>query len=236
MTPNELIDCPYCCEPIRRQAVRCKHCHAVLSGPEAFKQNFWTSGGDRSVILGGQIGHLEGGIHVTLGEIDSVDETTKKELVKRYERQVHDFPETAQYQFALGLSYLDQGLYDRAATHLERALGKTSQEADLLYYLALARLAGRFPRALKLASIQELESLLMAAIRLNDGAAHYRLLLAAIKYDYYALNGLRVPPPAVESLLYDATTSEVDRREVRVMLRHVRLPSGPLLSVVNKLC
>lgn len=236
MTLNELINCPYCCEPIRRQAIRCKHCHADLSGSGTQKQTFSTVGGDGSLNLGGYFGHIEGGIHFsTLGELDSVDETTKKDLLKRYERQVRDFPGTAQYQFALGLSYLDQSLYDQAATYLERTLGKTTREADLLYYLSLARLAGRRPRALKLASIQELERLLMAAIRLNDRVAHYRLLLAAIKFDYYALNGLRVPPPAVENLLHDAARRDVDRREIGVMLRHVSLPSSALLSTIKQL-
>jgi tetratricopeptide (TPR) repeat protein len=237
MTLNELIDCPYCCEPIRRQASRCKHCHADLSGPAANKQVFSTAGGAGSLNLGGHFGHIEGGIHFsTLGELDSVDETTKNILLKRYEQQVRDFPETAQYQFALGLSYLDQNLYDRAATHLERALGKTTKEANLLYYLSLARLGGRHPRALKSSCIQELERFLMAAIRLDDRAAHCRLLLAAIKFDYYALNGLRVPPPAVEDLLYEAARMEVDRREIRVMLRHVSLPNGRFLSVIKQFC
>lgn len=236
MSLNE-INCPYCCELIHRQAIRCKHCHADLSRPDTLKQNYSTVGGDASLNLGGYFGHIEGGINFsTLSELDSADERSKRELLERYERQVRDFPEKAQYQFALGLSYLDQGLYDHAATHLERALGKTTKEADLLYYLCLARLSGRYPRALKLASIQELERYLIAAIRLNDSAAHYRLLLAAIKHDYYSLNGLRVPPPAAETLLHEASRREVDRREIKAMLRHMKLPNSPILYAIQQLC
>lgn len=237
MIQNELIDCPYCCEPIRRQARRCRHCHADLSGPGADKQVFSTAGGVGSLNLGGHFGHIEGGIHFsTLGELDSVDEATKTKLLKQYELQVRDFPEAAQYQFALGLSYLDQGLYERATIYLERSLGKTSKEADLRYYLSLALLAGRYPRALKLASIQELESLLITAIRLNDRAAHYSLLLAAVKFDFYSLSGLRVPPPSIADLLHDATRRDVDCREMRAMLRHVSLTHSPPLTFIKQLC
>lgn len=124
MSLDELIDCPYCCEPIRPQARRCKHCHADLSGPAVNQQaRDNTATGKGSLNVSGNIGHIAGDIHIsTLSELESIDETTKKDLLTRYERQVRDFPEAAQCQYALGLSYLDQGLYDRAAIHFERAL------------------------------------------------------------------------------------------------------------------
>jgi hypothetical protein len=149
-----------------------------------------------------------------------------------YEKEVRDHPEKAQYHFALGLSYLDQSLYDLSAASLQRALGKTTHEADILYYLALALIGGRRPRTLKLAKVRQLESYLTAAIGLEE-KPQYKLLLAVIKYDYYACNGLRVPPPAVDQLLSEATRCEIDSGEARLMLLHVPLPGGDLLSAIQ---
>jgi hypothetical protein len=130
------------------------------------------------------------------------------------------------------LSYLDQGLYQLSVASLRRALGKTLDESDLLYYLALALLGGQRPRASKLSTIRQIESYLTTAIRLADRKPHYRLLLATIKSDYYIGNGLNVPPPDVESLLSDAFHCQPNSDEVRLMLKHLSLPPGPLRSVI----
>ncbi len=84
-----------------------------------------------------------------------------------------------------------------------------------------------------LSTIRQLESFLTAAIHLEGHKAHYKLLLAAIKSDYYACNGLRIPPPQVEQLLSDASRFEVDPREVRLLLIHLALPDGEILSTIR---
>jgi tetratricopeptide (TPR) repeat protein len=233
MTVNDLATCPYCLETIQRLALRCKHCHATLNGVEPPQvADHGTVGGAGSVTIGGQGHHIEGGIHFTLAELDGVDETTKRQLRIRFEAQVRDYPEQAQYHFALGLSYLDQGLYDLAVPSFRRALGKTTNEADLLYYLSLARLAGKRPRAQSLATIREIESHLGAAIH-QAGKAHYKILLAAIKQDYYAANGLRTPPPPADLLLMEAMQSDIDIKEVQQMFRYVQLPHGEPFTILQ---
>jgi tetratricopeptide (TPR) repeat protein len=233
---NDLATCPYCLETIQRLALRCKHCHATLNGVEPPQvADHGTVGGAGGVTIGGQGHHIEGGIHLTLAELDGVDETTKRQLRIRFEAQVRDYPEQAQYHFALGLSYLDQGLYDLAISSLRRALGKTTNEADLLYYLSLARLSGKRPRAQNLATIREIESHLGAAIQQSRSKAHYKILLAAIKHDYYAGNGLRVPNPSVETLLQEAMQSSVDTQELRQMLRHAQFSASGPFTLLNDL-
>ena len=233
---DELVECPYCFELIQRRATRCKHCHGNLAGSEPPRVGgHGTVGGNFGVTIGGE-GNQVGDIHFTLADLDGVDPATKSAIRHRYEQQVRDHPEQAQYHFALGLSYLDQGLYDLSAAALRRALGKTTHEADLLYYLALALIGGRRPRSLTLTTIRQIESYLTAAIRLEGRKPHYKLLLAAVKHDYYASNGLRIPPPPVDQLLYETANGEIDPKEVRLMLQHAPLPEGGLLSVVQKLC
>jgi hypothetical protein len=229
---DALVECPYCFELIQRRATRCKHCHADLAGREPSRvEDHGTVGGDFAVTVGGENNQV-GDIHFTLADLDGVDPDTKNAIRQRYEKEVRDHPEKAQYHFALGLSYLDQSLYDLSAASLQRALGKTTHEADILYYLALALIGGRRPRTLKLAKVRQLESYLTAAIGLEE-KPQYKLLLAAIKYDYYACNGLRVPPPAVDQLLSEATRCEIDSGEARLMLLHVPLPGGDLLSAIQ---
>jgi tetratricopeptide (TPR) repeat protein len=229
---DDLVECPYCCELIQRRATRCKHCQANLAGQEPSRvAGHGTVGGDYGITIGGE-GNQIGDIHFTLADLDGVDPDTKNAIRQRYEQIVRDHPEQAQYHFALGLSYLDQGLYDLSAASLQRALGKTTHEADILYYLALALIGGRRPRLLKLATVRQIESYLTAAIRLEDRKAHYKLLLAAVKYDYYVCNGLRVPPPDVDELLADSRHCQPHRDELRLMVRHLSLPQGPLLSTI----
>jgi len=237
MLSDDLTTCPYCLEQIRRQATRCKHCHAELSEPNPTGSNS-TSGGSGSFNIGGSGHHIEGGIHVinTLADLDGVDEETKRDLREKYESQVRTFPERAQYHVALGLSYLDRGLYDRASASLERALEKTSKDASILYYLALARIAGRRPRTLKLAAVQEVERLLTAATLTDRPPAHYKLLLAIVKFDFYTCNGLRVPPPAIDQLLREAALGRIDSQEMKLMLQHVPLEGSPILSAIQAIC
>ena len=233
---DDLVECPYCFELIQRRATRCKHCHANLAGPEAPRVGgHGTVGGNFGVTIGGE-GNQVGDIHFTLADLDGVDQATKTAIRQRYEDQVRDHPEQAQYHFALGLSYLDQDLYDLSAAAFQRALGKTTHEADLLYYLALALIGGRRPRSLTLTTIRQIETYLTAAIRLEGCKLHYKLLLAAVKYDYYASNGLRIPPPPVDQLLGEAAKGEIDSKEVRLMLQHVPLPTGDLRSIVQNFC
>lgn len=236
MTPNdETRTCPYCFETIKRQAVRCKHCHATLDdSPSVQAKDQATIGGAYGVTIGGQGFRIEGGVHYTLSELDTLDERAKQQLRLTYEQKVRDFPELAQYHFALGLSYLDQRLYGLSVAHLRRALGKTDRESDLLYSIALAEIEGKRPRVLRLATIHEIERYLEAAIRLDPSRPHFKLLLAVVKYDYYVCNGLRVPPPGIDQLLWDARSNEPDPKEVHLLCEHVTLPEGPMLSAIRQ--
>ncbi|HEY3568154.1 MAG TPA: hypothetical protein VGP73_09500 [Thermoanaerobaculia bacterium] len=235
MNPSdETRTCPYCFETIKRQAIRCKHCQASLDcSPAVQAKDQATIGGAYGVTIGGQGFRIEGGIHYTLSELDTLDEDTKQQLRQAYEDKVRDFPELAQYHFALGLSYLDKKLYDLSTASLQRALGKTSKEADLLYYLTLACIGGRRPRALPLATIRKIESYLCGAIQLANTPAHYKILLALVKYDYYAGNGLRVPDPPISELLRETDRGNVDSREMEIMLRHVKIASDENLKLIK---
>ena len=37
MNSNELLECPFCCEKINSNAIKCKHCHSFLNVPQVAK-------------------------------------------------------------------------------------------------------------------------------------------------------------------------------------------------------
>ena len=237
MTPQtDEKTCPFCCEVVKKQALRCKHCHADLGSGGPAETSFDTTGAAKGATVGGAGHHIEGGIHIrNLTELDEIDENKKRKLLILYEGQVRDFPERARAHFALGLSYLDLHLYDRALEYLKKAIGKGSREANLHYYIALASLGGKQPRVLSYARIKEVESYIRAAIREDRGSSNAMLLWAIIKYDYYLSNGLAVPPPSIEELLVAAQGGGRQHSEARLILKHLPLPPSPLRAVVSKL-
>lgn len=180
-------------------------------------------------IGAGNTGHIGDVVHnhttniTSLDELDQMDPVKKRELLARYQGQVRDFPDKAQVHFALGLSYLDLRLYDQALASFKQALGKGSQEAGLYFYIALASLGGKQPRVLTFARIKEIESYLDAAIRSGAGP-EAQLLWVIIKYDYYRLNGLRVPPPSIEDLLDTVQRCGSPCGEARLIAKHLTVP------------
>ena len=56
----------------------------------------------------------------------------------------------------------------------------------------------------------------------------YDVLLAAIRHDYYVLNGLRVPDPTPENLVGGAEAKHVDRLEVDQLFALIKVSDGPV--------
>jgi hypothetical protein len=65
--------------------------------------------------------------------------------------------------------------------------------------------------------------------------ARHDLLLAAVRYDYYALNGLRVPQPTPDQLLLGADGKHIDRREIRQGLTLAKIGPSPVDSLIGSL-
>jgi tetratricopeptide (TPR) repeat protein len=195
-----------------------------------------TVGAQGGITIGG-VGHrIEGGVHLTLGGLGNVAPELRADLRKRYEKRIRDYPENGQYHFGLGLSYLDLRLYDPALRYLKAALGKGINEANLLYYIAIATLGGRRPRVLSLSQIRETESYLDAAVRLDPSRSHYFYLWALLKYDYYLTNGLCSGPPTLEELLEAMSRIELDDTEISQLRKHVPVPSDKLLQSALRRC
>ncbi len=134
---------------------------------------------------------------------------------------------------------LDMGLFSEAAFRADAATKSAPTEGCLLYYLALARMNGRAPRALiSLDEAKGIESLLERSLRISavlevdspgtslgswQGCA--QLLWAWIKEDLYARNGfLGGEGPHFEFLLQKAVESRPVRSELTRLSRVI--PGG----------
>ena len=130
---------------------------------------------------------------------------------------------------------LDLGLPAEAAFRAETALRDQPANGRLLYYLALARMNGRTPRALvSLEEARSIESLLERALQVSailvDGQASggwegcALLFRAWLKEDLYLRQGFLSGGPDLEALLNQALRTQPERAD---LVRLSRLfPSG----------
>lgn len=168
-----------------------------------------------------------------LSDLDPVDRATKDRLRALYESRVRSSPHKASYHLTLGLYYIDCAMYPFAVSSLMAAHQVAPMDPNILYYLALATLGGRPPRSLKMAEIRAIETYLNTAIQGSGNRAHYFYLWALVKHDYYAANGLRIPPPSIDQLVKQADRAVFDVSEVRHLLAHVPVHDNPLVDRIR---
>jgi|SRR5579864_1618429 tetratricopeptide (TPR) repeat protein len=220
--------CPFCFEAIKKQALVCRYCRSRLGEDGPVAGSFSTVGAEQGITIGGSGHHIEGGIQIALGQLESMDEESKKELLSLYQSRVLRAPVGTHVQFALGLCYLDMNSYELSLNAFKAALAKSPRHSEFHYYIALASIGGRQPRSLPLAAIKQIESSLITAIELDGGCLCYRVLLAIVKYDYYGGNGLLVPRPGVAELLASAGDDGPVREALAGIIHHVVLPPGTI--------
>ena len=185
-------------------------------------------------VVGVSVDRLGGDLILvsSLSELDTVDKATRRQLKDAYKAQIQRSPEQASYHLALGLHYLDLGMYADAIDSLSTAHQRAPQDANVLYYLALSQIGGKRPRILAWSDVRTIETYLSAAVRIDPQQAHGLYLWALLKYDYYLGNGMRVTPPPIEDLLADAELATIEWAEVEHLLRHVPVPQSPLTEAI----
>lgn len=168
-----------------------------------------------------------------LRDLDPVDSATKQQLRDLYESRARNSPHKASYHLTLGLYYVDCGMYSFAVSSLLAAHQIAPMDSNILYYLALATLAGRPPRSLTMGEVHTVETYLNTAIKGSGNYAHYFYLWALVKYDYYTANGLHVPPPSIDDLLAQAGRAAFDASEARHLLAHVPVHDNPVVHRIR---
>ncbi len=137
----------------------------------------------------------------------------QKYIVRNSELLKRD-PDDRDALLSMGLCYLHLGLYDVTEKFLGRLIDAHPEMASGYYYKAIASFKGHRPQVLALQVVRASEQLLLTAITLDPGNGRYDAVLAAVRHDYYVLNGLRVPAPSPTALMEGARRKHLDRNEV----------------------
>jgi len=163
-------------------------------------------------------------------ELDKIDEATKDKLINTHAEQIKQSPEKAKYHLALGLDYMDKGLYALAIDSLSKAHERAPLDANVLFYLSLANIGGRQPRSLTLSTIREIEGYLNDAIKIDPRKAQFLYLLAIIKADFYLGNGYDITPPYPDEMIDSAEQATYVHSEISQIIKHVQIPESHLCT------
>jgi tetratricopeptide (TPR) repeat protein len=169
----------------------------------------------------------------SLADLDSFDEKGIRAYIRNYKELLHNHPDDAELNCAMGICNLDLGLFERAKEYFLTAIELMPENAEPYYYSVLSLLKGRRPQVVTLTEIREAEKYLGAAVKIDDSRAKYHYLWALIKYDFYVKNGLRATSPTVDEALQNAYVCEHDDKEVENMLTRVGVDDADILAAVK---
>ncbi|HUZ93623.1 MAG TPA: tetratricopeptide repeat protein [Edaphobacter sp.] len=133
---------------------------------------------------------------------------------------------------SMGLCYLRLGLYETADKYLGRLIDAHPEVASGYYYKAIGCMKGRRPRVLTLNTVRTAEQLLLTAMTLEPDNGRHDAVLAAMRHDYYVVNGLRVPNPSPAELLEGARGKHFDRNEIAQGLALMSIPEASLGAAI----
>ena len=155
----------------------------------------------------------------------------QKYIVRNSEVLKHD-PDDQDALLSMGLCYLRLGLYDMADRSLGRLIDAHPEMASGYYYKAIGSIKGKRPRVLALNAIRTAEQLLLTAMTLEPENGRYDAVLAAVRHDYYVMNGLRVPDPSPTELLEGARSKHLDRNELAQGLALMNIPESSFCAEI----
>jgi tetratricopeptide (TPR) repeat protein len=158
-------------------------------------------------------------------------EKFERPAIQKYISQYSDIlkrdPDDRDALLSMGICYLKLGLFDNADKFLERLVNAHPTEASGYYYKAICCLKGRRPKTAPLNTIREAEQLMTTAMTLEPGNARHDVMLAALRHDYYVVNGLRVPEPTPAELMGGIRTKHLDTHEFEQGLALLKILDSP---------
>ena len=164
--------------------------------------------------------------------LEKFDKPSIHKYVTHYTHALKTDPQDRDALLAIGICYLKLALFDLADKFLRQLLHAHPADPSGYYFHGICLLKGKRPRVASLVVIREAERLIGAAMELDPTNGRYDVILAAIRHDYYVLNGMRVPDRTPEDLLASAEAKHVDRLEVEQSLALIKITSGPVSRYV----
>jgi hypothetical protein len=129
---------------------------------------------------------------------------------------------------AVAIGYLKLGLFDLADRFVRQLIDAHPADPSGYCYRAICILKGKRPRTASLPVVREAEQLIGTAQELDPSDGRYDVLLAAVRHDYYVMNGMRVPAPAPEELMASARAKHPAPREIEQLLDLIKVNEGPM--------
>ena len=162
----------------------------------------------------------------SLATLRRFDPNEVNKYLKSYATLVNQDPHDPEGLLGLGLCYLQMDMYPLAQKQFEQIIETSPEVMPAYYYYVLASIKGRRLMTLRLSEVRQFETYLQPVVLFDSEISNYsRILLAMIKRDYYAVNGMKVPPPSAEELLSYLHGKEIDENEVRKLTQSVKVAS-----------
>lgn len=160
--------------------------------------------------------------------LEKFEKPAIQKYIVQYTNTLKTSPEDKDALLAMSICYLKLSLFDQADRYLYRLIDAHPSEPAGYYYRAISTLKGKRPRIVSLSIIREAENLISTALELDPINGRYEVLLAALRHDYYVLNGMRIPTPEPEELIKNAMTKYVDSLEVQQIFSLIKVNETPM--------
>lgn len=165
----------------------------------------------------------------SLGSISNFDKAGIEKYLRAYKSDSSSKDEV-ETLLGLGLCYLNLKNFTLAQIQFKKLIEQSPELADPYYYQALCVVKGRRLKTLTLKEIREIEELVFTAQQIDSSIYKYDAFLAAIKYDYYRSNGMKIPPPDEMQILSDANNKPIVEDEIRSLVDQILLKDEGFIS------
>lgn len=159
------------------------------------------------------------------------------EVLKRLERYgtaARLTPGSGEVQLGLALIYLHLRRFPEAIERFAAAVQLLPASGRAHLYQALALLKARRPKGLALSEARRILQAVETAASLEPREGLCDLFALIIKQEYFRMNGLRVPPPAIDEHLRSLARKRIDRDEVAAFRDLFVLYDPRLLDVLAR--
>lgn len=161
------------------------------------------------------------------------DDRTFRQYIGHLRSTLDRDPSDARARLGLAMTYARLKLFDLATRNADELIERHPSEAEGYVYRAVSLLNGRPPRTSKLETIRQVEALLCAASNIDPDNGTLDVILAAIKLDYYAANGLRMMEPTPNELFASAAPKTIDRLEALRVLELIGMSKGDVANLLR---
>jgi len=173
---------------------------------------------------------------VSVAYLEKFQKPAIQKYIAQYSRTLKTDPQDRDALLAIGICYLKLGLFDLCDRFLRTFIDSHPDDPAGYFYRAICHFKGKRPRTASLPVVREAEQLLCTAMELDPTNGRYDVTLAAIRHDYYLLNGMRAPTPDPDTLVCATSEKYIDWLEIDQVLGLLNIPDSLVRKKLVTLC